>query len=397
MKKITTILTIALFAISCSSEPQACDEPNGEVTPNRISRVFDFRPAPGQFVNLLPEYEPGDTQEDMNRKAEEQIRGNNRGLISLGGFGGFVIFGFERPVVNVPGVYDFIVWGNATAGNSEPGIVMVMYDANGNGLPDDEWFELAGSEFHSPYTVHNYRIVYHRPNPNRDTTRHPNWGFITDAHYIMWANNLGDTGHIYQNIFHRQPYFPQWITEDSLVFYGARLARNCFDISPGGTGNFIEMLMFPWGYVDNYPNDDPRSGFNIEWAVDREGNPVHLPAIHFVKVYTAQNQYCGWFGETSTEIMGAYDLHPEVIYQPPTSINIARQEKNTIRLLRNPINDVLIIEVFEQQTVHIYSISGQHVITRHVAEGINEIDFGHLPRGVYILRGNNNSVRFVKN
>jgi hypothetical protein len=118
MKKITTILTIALLAISCSKNTPPCDDkppcddtPPGEVTPNRIYSVFDFRPAPGQFVNLLPEYEPGNTQEDMNRKAEEQIRGNNRGLISLGGFGGFVIFGFERPVVNVPGIDDFIIWG----------------------------------------------------------------------------------------------------------------------------------------------------------------------------------------------------------------------------------------------------------------------------------------------
>ena len=314
MKKITTILTIALFAISCSSEPQACDEPNGEVTPNRISRVFDFRPAPGQFVNLLPEYEPGDTQEDMNRKAKEQIRGNNRGLISLGGFGGFVIFGFERPVVNVPGVYDFIIWGNATAGNSEPGIVMVMYDANGNGLPDDEWFELAGSEFHSPETIRNYKITYFRPNENRVPVPMPGRPAITDMTYIRWVNNQGDTGYIQQVVFRRQPYFPRWITEDSLVFRGSRLANNVEDLSGGaGTNYFLRALR--WGYADNHPNNDPRSNFNIEWAVDSEGNPVHLPAIHFVKVYTALNQTAGWLGETSTEVMGAEDLHPEVIYR----------------------------------------------------------------------------------
>jgi hypothetical protein len=34
-----------------------------------------------------------------------------------------------------------------------------------------------------------------------------------------------------------------------------------------------------------------------------------------VKVYTALNQQAGWLGETSTEIMGAEDLHPEVIYR----------------------------------------------------------------------------------
>jgi hypothetical protein len=67
--------------------------------------------------------------------------------------------------------------------------------------------------------------------------------------------------------------------------------------------------MYPWGYADNYPNTDDRSCFNIEWAVDAGGNPVSLPAIHFVKVYNGVNQYCGWLGESSTEIMGAEDLH----------------------------------------------------------------------------------------
>ncbi|MDR2473394.1 MAG: hypothetical protein LBD53_07550, partial [Tannerella sp.] len=26
-----------------------------------INKVYDYVPAPGQFINVLPEYEPGDT------------------------------------------------------------------------------------------------------------------------------------------------------------------------------------------------------------------------------------------------------------------------------------------------------------------------------------------------
>ena len=33
-----------------------------------ISQVIDYHPAPGQFVNSLPRYEEGDTQETMNLK-----------------------------------------------------------------------------------------------------------------------------------------------------------------------------------------------------------------------------------------------------------------------------------------------------------------------------------------
>lgn len=46
-------------------------------------------------------------------------------------------------------------------------IVMVSYDTNMNGKPDDEWYELAGSEYYKPTTIHNYSITYTRPDPNK--------------------------------------------------------------------------------------------------------------------------------------------------------------------------------------------------------------------------------------
>ena len=47
-----------------------------------INRVYDYCPAPGQFINMLPKYDVGDTQEDMNLKAEECISGTNKVIIS---------------------------------------------------------------------------------------------------------------------------------------------------------------------------------------------------------------------------------------------------------------------------------------------------------------------------
>ena len=62
---------------SCSNTDDPETPPTtGEKSPY-ITRVLDFRPAVGQFVNQLPEYKEGDTQEDMNRKVLEAI-GNNK-------------------------------------------------------------------------------------------------------------------------------------------------------------------------------------------------------------------------------------------------------------------------------------------------------------------------------
>ena len=49
--------------------------------------------------------------------------------------------------------------------------------------------------------------------------------------------------------------------------------------------------------------------FAVAMDVDAAGLPVALPGIDFVRVYTGVNQYCGWIGETSTEITRAADLH----------------------------------------------------------------------------------------
>ena len=44
---------------------------------------------------------------------------------------------------------------------------------------------------------------------------------------------------------------------------------------------------------------------------------MNLTHIDFVKVYNALNQYCGWIGETSTEVAGGIDYHPDAEMPEP--------------------------------------------------------------------------------
>lgn len=285
-----------------------------------ISKVFEFKPAPGQFVNELPQYEVGDTYPDILRKVEESICGTEKVLVSLGGYGGTIVFGFDHMVENKAGKYDFKIWGNAfyadanpnpnapaEGGSCEPGIVLVSYDANQNGIPDDLWYELAGSEYFKSQTLKKYQITYYKPISDKQPTPDSDYPYLNDITYIKWKSNRADSGYIARNTFHAQSYYPLWCKEDSLVFQGTKLANNYIDES--GEGKFYVQYAYRWGYADNHPNNRERSGFDISWAVDSTGNSVTLPGIHFVKVYTGVNQYCGWLGETSTEIMGAEDLH----------------------------------------------------------------------------------------
>ncbi len=284
-----------------------------------ISNVLEYRPAPGQFVNELPEYTEGDTEADMCKKVLECIGGKNDVLVSLGNYGGYVTFAFDHTVLNVPGEYDFRIDGNSfysasspnpdstkPGGSSEPGIVMVAIDANGNGLPDDPWYELAGSEYRSPGTMHNYFVSYHRTPADHVAVRKD--GNIVDAEYIRYEGNDGVTGYVEKNVYHTQDYWPGWIKDDVMTFSGTRLAPNGIDESH--QGSYYVLYCYPWGYVDNHPNNvGDLSAFKIDWAVDASGNPVHLNGVDFIRVYTGVNQQCGWLGETSTEIARAEDLH----------------------------------------------------------------------------------------
>ncbi|MCR4853430.1 MAG: hypothetical protein K5893_07560 [Prevotella sp.] len=262
-----------------------------------IVAVDEYVPAPGQFINTLPSATADDTPATMATKCTERIANNAGQLVTLGAYGGYLTFHFDHPVVNVKEKMDFLINGNTFTGGSEPGIVMVSQDENGNGIPDDTWYELSGSADVDSIgkVTYGYEITYTKQ------------GELAN---VPWTDNQGATGEVPRNGFHKQEYFPLWLGE-SLTFKGTLLPKNGRNTSTTGQNWVLSALRY--GYIDNLPNDDVEgNSFNLEWAVE----PVtrqHVDLTHadFIRVYTALNQVAGWLGETSTEITGAEDLHLE--------------------------------------------------------------------------------------
>jgi len=285
-----------------------------------ISEIIEYKPAPGQFINTDAWGKP---------QSAESLIGGIMGHVTLGAFGGYIIFKFENPVDNHPenpyGV-DFIIYGNPlnNIANpqidnlvtwSEPGIVSVMKDENCNGLPDDTWYELAGSDYYFSSTIKNYQVKY--TNPKQDTA--------TD---VAWIDNLNNQGFVFANVFHDQPYYPKTeffsnIDQENYTLSGTRVADYVDQTNP----SYVTCFGRPWGYVDNTLRgtfdgipDNPYTrttiehsggdGFDINWAVDDKGNYVNLDKIDFIKVHNGILANAGWLGEVSTEIAGAFDVAP---------------------------------------------------------------------------------------
>ncbi len=322
MKKITILSVFVLLGLVCLAQ-------------NSASKLWEFRPAPGQHINIENIGTP---------QAAQRMTENFSSLVSLGSFGGYLILGFEEACINHPdnpyGI-DFTLFGNAFTGSSEPGVVWVMQDENQNGLPDDTWYEIAGSHHFHPKTVQNYEVTY----------------FKTDSRDVFWRDNSGETGRITANSFNLQEYYPtqQYFPQypsDSVTFRGTLLTTEI------NFTNNQEITVKPpaFGYADSHPHrqgidlsvpDNPYTKeiegaggdpIDISWAVDSLGNYVELDSIHFVKIVSGSLVSAGWLGEISTDVAWVEAVKPNpaisgkenllVVYSHPSKIVVG----NSIQL-----------------------------------------------------------------
>ena len=238
--------------------------------------------------------------------------------MNLGAFGGYVVFKFANSVENDPdnpfGI-DFTIFGNPLPDWAEPAIVLVMKDENNNNLPDDNWYELAGSDYFFSSTIKNYTVTYTNP-------------YQPVATDIFWTDNQDNSGYIYANNFYTQPYYPlsdsfPHLPNDFLVCNGTKIQANLNLSTPGQLKSYKRAF----GYADNqFRGSEPytvpdnpytqiveNSGgdaFDISWAINADGNYVFLDEIDFIKVQNAVMANTGVLGEISPEITGAVDVAP---------------------------------------------------------------------------------------
>lgn len=321
--------------------------------------IYAFLPAPGQFVNEGIGTGGWGTVYTGTGTAMKDMVGNIAATgVCLGYFGGYIVFdmGQTAGVDNVqntdthPYGVDFIVYGNAFIGNSEPGCIQVY------GRKPNEttyaWYNIAGSLHYDPTTIWNAQLTYTNPTPADDQT---NSTSSTRANVTYTGS---DSGTIVTNSYHDHSWYPLnrnyfttgidhlndlgWGHHERDAATGAGWLRLTGTLLGSATTTATENYTF--GYADVHPKNNT-SGFtafgaaynpysvtatdvgsasawstflgstygggdpiDISWAVDMNGEPVNLASVRMVRVYTGAasmnpNQMSG---EISTEVCGIY-------------------------------------------------------------------------------------------
>ncbi|MDO8630657.1 MAG: dockerin type I domain-containing protein [Phycisphaerales bacterium] len=251
------------------------------------SRVVEYAPAPGQFVDDADFNDP--TRALGPPQGGGTSQPNNASVVTLGGFGGSITLAFDHTVMDDPlnpfGL-DAIVFGNAywVGGNrdrhwAECATIEISLDANGNGLADDPWYILLGShlewpadDYALPADLFGANVVV---NPNAGTEVEGIYGYAEYAPTLLLgdtdADNLVDDFAVIPEMFYTVPDDPFEV-----------------GITPGSGGG---------------------DAFDIAWAIDPlTGEPAHLPGFDFIRITTAVDSVSPIFGEKSAEIDAVADV-----------------------------------------------------------------------------------------
>ncbi|MDR2516585.1 MAG: leucine-rich repeat domain-containing protein [Spirochaetaceae bacterium] len=256
--------------------------------------AFAFVPSPDQFCGTYPPIdvsgENGHNEAWVANEHTKMLRGEPYDHTGSGAywdgwsipFLGYFIFGWDHSIARRDGGREIGINGNNFGDWTEPGIVSVMQDTNGNGLPDDTWYELKGSQHGRYGHIPRYALTVFRP-----------WQKYHNGSqwvgHMIWVDNQGNSGSYRQQ-------FPFFVDGDYITF----------------SGGVIAFTSSVTGYVDT-----PTYLFSIADAVEADGSAVDPPLTHidFARVHGAIRGMAGAFGGLSAEMKHPYDAS-----MPPSTV-----------------------------------------------------------------------------
>lgn len=296
------------------------------------SSVVAYEPAPGQFINGQVSSE-GLSFSDPSAALGPPTGGSlaspdNTSLVSLGGFAGSLTLRFSQTVFDDPlnpmGL-DAIVYGNAfyVAGDpsrrwAEAGVIEISLDVNGNGIADDPWYLIPGSDLPDPAAV--FASVTWDADPFTaappaeptwypDPTLYPLIGPSYQTHGFMLPPEFDGP------VLAVPPGGPPLIER----YFGYADLTPTLPLGDTDADGLVDDFSADTALFYTVPDSpftigvDPGSGggdaFDIAWAIDvATGLPARLPGFDFIRVSSGVDSVSQFFGEVSTEIDAVADV-----------------------------------------------------------------------------------------
>lgn len=292
------------------------------------TRVIDYSPAPGQWVNHSDFNDPAAALERPH--AGGFATPDHSSLASLGGFGGSITLAFDHTVLDDPLNWfgmDAIVFGNAfwVGGNpnrhwAECATIEISLDANENGLADDPWYLIPGSHIPDPdaqFAVVAWDDDVDDPTYPPDSTEWIPPGYTgtwtTQAYELPYdlfgsqvvvVNPSGDPDR--EGIFGYAEYSPTLVLGD--------LDGDNVPDDPGIAPEEFYTVPDDPLTIGITPGSGGGDAFDIAWAVDPSTcKPADLPGFDFIRLTTAVSagDAGSELGEKSAEIDAVADAAPD--------------------------------------------------------------------------------------
>lgn len=281
--------------VSLGSSAPALAQPK----PPLQSTDVDKFPSRSPFATTVIAYTPGEGEfvNDPAFNDPHRALGAPRGggtydgdllkLVTLGDFGGSITLGFDHTIVDDPlnpfGL-DAIVFGNAFwVGNNpnlkwgEAGIIEISRDKNGNGIADDPWFLIPGSDI-------------------KDSVKQRKEGF-----FILPDDPFSKPPLFNENFDGTESFFG-YADMSPVLILGDLDADNVVD----------DPNLKPEAFY-TVPDDPDEVGvtrgsgggdaFDIAWAIDPDTkDPAELDGFDFIRITTGALSDTGGLGEVSVEV-----------------------------------------------------------------------------------------------
>ena len=339
--------TTTLFYIYLQA-PQSYNATGVTTTPNGF---LGYLPV-GQFATGTGWGSPfsnGAATQGLGVGTPKVVGGYSATGLSLGAGGGYAeysmtIKNFESVngqdvKIKRPYGVDFVVYGNAFNQNPEAGSVKVYGTRKDTGAWG--WFELAGSLYYSDVTLRDVTVTYKKVTSTDNTfTSNGIWYKITKGSStitdwtkfntntsVAWWPEPSEGYFDYNNkigVWGAVPNVTYDSTNNTIAYEHVTLVRDT-DTNDDYRFGYFDVTINPtssssYGIAINpyaaYDKDiKGGDGYDLDWAVDENGNPVELDYITKIQVYTSaamktdgSNEFTvpAVFGETSAELCGIY-------------------------------------------------------------------------------------------